>query len=140
MNALGDRFAAAALAYLDTPFRLHGRDPAQGLDCIGLIERALRDCGVPAAIPADYALRQRDTARWLALVPALGFADAAGPIAPGDIVMVEPGPAQVHVLIAAPAGGWVHAHAGLRRVVLTPGLSDGPILNHWRLRPDAKAS
>ncbi|NCU12457.1 MAG: hypothetical protein GXC70_09960, partial [Sphingomonadaceae bacterium] len=43
--------------------------------------------------------------------------------------------AQFHLAIAAPATGWVHAHAGLRRVVCQPQIPDGRIIHHWRLRP-----
>ncbi len=34
--------AAAALNLIGTPFRLHGRDPATGLDCVGLVAEAMR--------------------------------------------------------------------------------------------------
>jgi cell wall-associated NlpC family hydrolase len=62
-----------------------------------------------------------------------GLADAASPLAPGDVLLVRPGPAQHHLVIAAAAGGFVHAHAGLGRVVLTPAPLDWPIDRHWRL-------
>jgi hypothetical protein len=29
--------------------------------------------------------------------------------------------------------GWVHAHAGLGRVVHMPGMSPWPLINLWRL-------
>ena len=37
--------AEAALGLLGVPFRLHGRDPATGLDCVGLVAEALRRAG-----------------------------------------------------------------------------------------------
>lgn len=51
---------------------------------------------------------------------------------PGDVLLVRPGPAQVHLLVCARDGRFVHAHAGLRRVVAMPGPHGWPVLRHWR--------
>jgi hypothetical protein len=37
------------------------------------------------------------------------------------------------LLLTAPPHGFVHAHAGLRRVVTTPAPLPWPIECHWRL-------
>jgi hypothetical protein len=50
----------------------------------------------------------------------------------GDVALVRPGPMQLHLMIACP-GGFVHAHAGLRRVVEMPGGSPWPLLSWWRV-------
>ena len=126
------RLAAAALGLVGTRFRLHGRDPAQGLDCIGLLECAMALIGRPIVLPQGYSLRLSNFAGWLPELGPLGFADASGPIVPGDVLLYAPGPAQAHLAIAASSSSHIHAHAGLRRVVLTPGLPDYP-LHHWRL-------
>jgi cell wall-associated NlpC family hydrolase len=53
----GERVAAAALALVGTPFRLHGRDPLTGLDCVGLAACALTMAGLTTQPPRRYALR-----------------------------------------------------------------------------------
>jgi lipoprotein Spr len=50
---------------------------------------------------------------------------------PGDLALVRPGPLQLHLMILVP-GGFVHAHAGLRRVVEMPGASPWPVMGWWR--------
>jgi hypothetical protein len=49
--------AAAALNLIGTPFRLHGRDPARGLDCVGLVAEAMRRAGFHPVPPGGYGLR-----------------------------------------------------------------------------------
>ena len=121
--------ALAAQALVGTRFRLYGRDPATGLDCVGLVAAALG-----ATAPTGYRLRNRDIAAALAFAPAAGLAKVSGPIEPGDVLLVRGGPAQHHLLIAGPRGGFIHAHAGLRRVVATPGPLPWPLERHWRLK------
>lgn len=129
----GVALALAAEALIGTRFRLHGRDPATGLDCVGLVAAALEAIGRPASAPSAYGLRNRDIAAVLAFAPRAGFGEISGPALPGDVLLVRAGPLQEHLLIAAPGGRFVHAHAGLRRVVATPGPLACPILRHWRL-------
>lgn len=131
----GDDLAAAAAALVGTRFRLHGRDPATGLDCIGLLAAAMAACGQPLPLPTGYPLRLRALEGWLPDPAACGFAEAAPPYLPGDVVMIVPGPAQFHLAIAAPGNGWVHAHAALRKVIRDPALPKGPVTHHWRLLP-----
>lgn len=131
----GDDLARAAAALVGTRFLLHGRDPATGLDCIGLLAAALAGAGRPVTLPNGYALRMRDPAGWLPPPEALGFIPAPQSFLPGDAVLLRLGAIQLHLAIAAPGGGWIHAHAGLRRVVHQPVLPDGIILHHWRLAP-----
>lgn len=131
----GPDLAAAALALVGTRFRLQGRDPATGLDCIGLLGAAMAACGRPLTLPTGYPLRLRALGSWLPDPAASGFARTEPPFTPGDVVMIEPGPAQFHLAIAAPGAGWVHAHAGLRKVVHDPELPKGPMTHHWRLLP-----
>ena len=51
----------------------------------------------------------------------------------GDVLLLDVGPSQLHLAIVGVDGGIVHAHAGLRRVVLTPYPLPWPIVRHWRL-------
>ena len=131
------RLARAAQQLVGTHFRLHGRDPQTGLDCIGLLAAAMARAGQRIAVPTGYPLRLRDLAQWLPQPAELGFALAEPPYQAGDVVMVQPGPAQFHLAIADPALGWIHAHAGLRRVVRDAALPGGTPLHHWRLLPDS---
>lgn len=125
--------AAAAAAMVGRPWRLHGRDPATGLDCIGLLAAALAAIGRPASFPSGYPLRLSNLASWMPDPALLGFKPAGGPFEPGDVVLLQLGQAQVHLAIAGTDGDWVHAHAGLRRVVCQNHLPDGEVLGRWRL-------
>ncbi len=122
-------FADAAEALLDVPFRLGGRDPVTGVDCIGLVACALG--GVAA--PAGYALRNSCIQRHLVFVARAGFAPASGPIERGDLILAVPGPAQHHLLVALGAARFIHAHAGLRRVACHDGLLPWTMQGRWRL-------
>lgn len=129
----GAALAAAAEALVGAPFRLHGRDPATGLDCIGLLAAALSAIGRPVDLPNGYTLRLRDAARWIPDPATLGFAAAEHPFAPGDTVLLDLGGGQAHLAVAGPRCDWVHAHAGIGRVVRSPALPEGKILGRWRL-------
>lgn len=135
MSDPGPALARAAEALAGTRFRLHGRDPATGLDCVGLVAAALSACGREAPAPSDYGLRNASIEAALAFARRAGFAPCDDPTAPGDLLLVRPGPLQHHLLIALAGDGFVHAHAGLRRVTVSPGPVWWPILRHWRLGP-----
>jgi len=127
------KLAHAAEALVGAPFRLHGRDPATGLDCIGLFAAAMEQAGRPVSVPTGYALRVSNPECWIPDPGSCGLREARGRHAPGDVVMLQPGPAQLHLAIADRHGGWVHAHAGLRKVVRDTELPAGAILYRWRL-------
>ena len=125
-NPQAVRLAAAAASLIGTRFRLHGRDPATGLDCVGLVGEALRRCGREAVLPRGYRLRMLDLAPWLHLAAANRLTAATGPIAAGDVHLVHLHHVQPHLLVRAgradsggsscrpdltrcprrPAGGW----------------------------------
>jgi hypothetical protein len=113
-----------ARAMIGVPFRLHGRSE-MGLDCVGLAAMAIgRDA------PCAYGLRSGDVNRAQVWLWAAGLA----PVAvgrPGDLALVRPGPLQLHLMIGTGVG-FVHAHAGLGRVVETPGASPWPVIGWWR--------
>lgn len=133
MSLAGEAVWRAAAALVGTPFRLHGHDPATGLDCVGLVAAAHRAVGYdPAAIPAGYRIRDCDAdavARWLA---ATALRRVAGAAAAGDVLLCAMGHRQMHLAIDG-VGRCVHAHAGLRRVVLMPG-APGTVVGRWRWR------
>lgn len=115
---------ARARGALGARFRLHGRDPATGLDCVGLAAWAW---GVEA--PRGYALRSGDAARAAAAIEAAGLRPAEAMQA-GDVLLLRSGPGQLHFAIWTGAGV-IHADAMLRRVVERPGLP-WPAIGQWR--------
>jgi cell wall-associated NlpC family hydrolase len=129
----GADLANAASSLVGSRFRLHGRDPATGLDCIGLFAAAMAACGRSVALPNGYALRTRDPANLLPEASRLGFEPAASPMEVGDVLLFAVGPAQFHLGIAATGTTVVHAHAGLRRVVSGPPDPRWAVAGHWRL-------
>lgn len=133
MTRLAERFASHAEQFEGASFRLYGRNPETGLDCIGLASCALERAGISSNAPTGYALRNSDISRHLKTVLLSGFAPATGSARRGDILLVRPGPSQQHLVIALGQNRFVHAHAGLRRVVIQSGLGGWPILHHWRL-------
>lgn len=120
MNAPARTLAQAALGLVGTPFRLHGRDPATGLDCIGLVGAALAAAGGQPVAPAGYSLRNLGIDRWLPLAERSGLTPVSGPIEGDDVLLFALGFAQHHLGIAINPVDIVHAHAGLRRVVRQP--------------------
>jgi cell wall-associated NlpC family hydrolase len=131
-QAIGDSVAQAAETLVGSRFRLHGRDPLTGLDCVGVVEYALRKVSPAIRLPLDYELRSKDMNQYDAVAQELGLLATSGPIKPGDIVLLRVGPAQHPFAIAAQNGAFVHAHAGLRKVVCSPTLPDGALVAHWR--------
>lgn len=77
-------------------------------------------CADPAEINADF-----DLAGFVRMPPAA--------VEEGDILLVRVGPAQLHVVVLT-GDGYLHADAGLRRVVEVPGALPWPILSAWRWR------
>lgn len=128
----GHDLAAAAGALIGVPFRLHGRDPQTGLDCVGLCLSSLNAIGHAAAMPACYGFRNSSLDRPLALAESLGLVPARGAVEPGDILLLRLSAVQAHLVIADNRD-FIHAHAGLRRVVRSPGPVSHPVIRHWRL-------
>lgn len=135
MTDPGEALFTAAMRLLGAPFRLHGRDPVTGLDCIGLLAAGLAAIGRVAPSPAGYSLRWDDLAAMDRTAKAAGLARAQGAARPGDVLLLRAGPAQLHLAIAAHRHMAIHAHAGLQRVVLSSIPDDWPLIRHWRLTP-----
>lgn len=130
---VAERFASSAESLVGTTFRLHGRTPETGLDCVGLVASSLALAGRQVVAPSGYSLRNLDIEAYLAFAQRNGLVAAIGPIRRGDLVMTEPGQAQHHLLVATSPASFVHAHASLRCVVHQQGaLADAPTW-HWRI-------
>lgn len=130
--------AAAARALVGTPFRLHGRDPQVGLDCVGVLEAASRACGRDVRLPNLYALRARRPPDLTPFASELGLLPIDRPDRPGDVLLLQSGPLQHHIAIIAVPAIIVHAHAGLRRVVEGPIPAHWPVIACWRLQPQTQ--
>lgn len=118
---------------LGARFCVQGRDPATGLDCVGLVWAAYAAAGRVLAVPGAYPLRGWSRARIAGELTAAGFASASDVAQAGDVALVALSAGQFHLGLIGPAS-MVHAHAGLRRVVETPldgNAKDGG--QRWRL-------
>ena len=127
--------AEAALDLVGIPFRLHGRDPATGLDCVGVVAAAFDRIGHTVDAPADYRLRGGCPERFDCWATACGLASTGEDAEPGmgDVLLCEPGIRQFHVVVDCGAL-LVHAHLGLGRVVAMPAPSPWPVRRRWRLQ------
>jgi murein DD-endopeptidase / murein LD-carboxypeptidase len=125
-----DEIVARARALIGARFRPQGRSAATGLDCIGVVAVAIgaRD------VPADYALRGGTVEALAAELVRAGPRAADGP-ARGDVLLMRPGAGQLHLGIFT-GGGFVHADAGLRRVVERPLPLPWPILGSYRIEEE----
>ncbi len=121
-------FARRARALVGTPFRPQGRGE-QGLDCVGLV---LATFAIPGdEVRRDYRLRgnylselRRELERY--------FRKVRVPL-PGDVLLMLVADDQLHLGVRT-ADGFVHAHAGLGRVVETPGEPPWPVEATYRKR------
>ena len=134
----GARLASEAMRLVGVPFRIYGRDPAVGLDCVGLVVECLRTIGRKPSAPSGYRLRNSCIDHWLEEAKRSSLYEVAGAICPGDILLCATGPAQHHLMIATHNAWVVHAHAGLRRVVLQPLAREMHLLRQWRLSEQNK--
>ncbi|MEH3102678.1 MAG: peptidoglycan endopeptidase [Sphingomonas phyllosphaerae] len=126
----GERVLAAAQQLVGVRFRLQGRDPALGLDCVGLVAVALWRAGAVVSVPRDYAVA-RGRLPGGAVPAELVRCDGARP---GDVLLCRVAATQLHLAIRAP-GGIIHADAVARRVVARPGAVPWPIETAWRWTP-----
>ena len=108
-------------------FRPQGRDPDQGLDCVGLVCAAF---GIAAdSVPRDYRLRDGGLER---LMLELGrFFRRVRDLAAGDVLVFQVAADQPHLGIRSDRG-FIHAEARLRKVVETPGEPPWQLLSAYR--------
>lgn len=125
-----ERVVERARALIGVRFRPQGRSRSEGLDCIGVVAAAVGADNPPR----DYPLRGGTAARLEGGLAAAGLGKVEAP-APGDILVFEPGPSQLHLGIFT-GTGLVHGDAGLRRVVERPGAPPWPVIGIWRIGED----
>lgn len=121
---------ARARALVGVRFRPQGRCREHGLDCLGVVAAAM-EIGAEL-VPDDYALRGGEIGELEDGLVRAGFLSVPGEAEAGDVLIARSGPGQLHAVVLTP-GGHVHAHAGLRRVVETPGVPPWSVLGAWRL-------
>lgn len=123
-----DEVVARARANLGVRFRPQGRDAEHGLDCVGAAASAF---GL-VAVRRNYRLQSGDVGEVERELGGLGF-DRSAPSAAdaGNLLLVRVNHAQLHIVLLTPEG-YLHADAGLRRVVEVPGPVPWPIVSAWR--------
>lgn len=126
-GAPGARLVAGARAAVGARFRAQGRDPALGLDCVGVVAVAAARAGAPLALPRAYRLRCGEMPRPV-LPPGWRGCDGARP---GDVLLLRVSPAQLHLAVRSERG-IIHADAAAGRVVERPGAAPWPLLAAWR--------
>ncbi len=116
VKTAGQKIVEAARSCVGAPFRLQGREPATGLDCIGLVLFAARAIGFTCYADAHYCLTENptrlDDALLASALTPLGFTD----IAAGDVLRFIAGGTPLHLGIATGVGV-IHADVRFRRVV-----------------------
>lgn len=132
MDEIGARAFAAARTMVGVRFRPQGSDPATGLDCAGLVSAAYAVAGRSLPCPIGYPLRGWPRLRIEASLAAAGFTPAEGGIRAGDVALFVQPARQFHLGLIGPET-FVHAHAGLRRVVETPFDAATRSAPRWRL-------
>ena len=123
-------YAARARALVGTRFRLQGRG-AEGLDCIGVV---LATFGLPTeCVRRNYSFKGNHDAEARRCIAVHFRGVSRNQMRPGDLLLVKVAADQLHLAIRTVAGV-VHAHAGIGRVVETPGLPDGELVGAYRKR------
>ena len=126
MSKRGEAIAARARRLVGVRFRPQGRTRDTGLDCVGLAAAALR----VRDAQSNYTLRGGSIEELEAALGGAGL-KRVDDVRPGDVLVLRAGPEQLHLAVATDEG-FVHAHAGLGRVVETPGRPGWPLLGIWR--------
>ena len=122
--------AQRARALVGTRFRLQGRDE-QGLDCVGV---AIAVFGLPAeAVRRNYRVRGEYEDELRTFLRKQFRRVPVKQLRPGDLMLMRVAADQLHLGIWTGAG-FVHADAGLRRVVETPGCPPWPLAAIYRKR------
>jgi cell wall-associated NlpC family hydrolase len=123
-------FAERARALVGTPFRPQGREP-HALDCVGLVIRTFE---LPADIVRrDYRLRGDHHDEMMRELAGPFRNIRKGEQRTGDLLLMAVRGDQMHLGIRTQQG-FVHAHAGIGRVVETPGAPEWPVLTVYRRR------
>jgi hypothetical protein len=129
-------YGKRARALVGTQFRPQGRDRS-GLDCVGLL---MATYGIPVdRVRRNYRVKG-DHRREAEQVLAQHFRRVPpGQALSGDALLFQIARDQLHFGVWTDAG-FVHAHAGLKRVVETPGFPEWPLIAVYRKRARERSS
>lgn len=123
-------YAERARALVGTRFRLQGRSP-DGLDCVGL---GMTTFDVPCdCVRRNYRMRGDHEAEVRAFLAGHFRRVPLAQLHAGDLMLMRVAADQLHLGVRT-EDGFVHAHAGLRRVVETPGMPEWPLIAAYRRR------
>jgi hypothetical protein len=123
-------YAARAQALVGKRFRAQGRGLG-GLDCVGVV---LVTFDLPAdSVRRDYHLRGSYLPELREQLVLQFRRVASGQLRAGDVMLLGVGDGRLHLAVRT-SDGFVHAHAGIRRVVETPGTPEWPLLGVYRKR------
>src|SRR5438445_762629 len=121
-------YAERARALVGTRFRLQGRSES-GVDCIGLV---LATYGIdPVTVRRNYRLRGGDRVEFEQGLTRHFRRVPPGQLRAGDVMLLRVAVDQLHLAVRT-AAGFVHAHAGIRCVVETPGVPEWALLAVYR--------
>lgn len=129
-------FAAAAERLCGTRWRHHGRDPAKGLDCGGLLVASMAAVGLTATDSLDYDARMPPPEMLWSLCRQNGVEQLWSDRGAGRVGLCSwPGsPAPRHLVVMLGGQRIVHVHADARKVVVQPaGWLDGRLLAVFRV-------
>lgn len=123
-------YAKRARTLVGTRFRAQGRGEG-GLDCVGVV---LATFDIPVdAVRRDYRLSANDLPEVEHALRVYFRKVGRSGRKPGDLLLLRTGAWQPHLAVLTDSG-IVHAHAGLRRVVETPGPAQWPVVAAYRRR------
>ena len=118
---------ARARGLVGCRYRAQGRDPRFGLDCVGVVCCAF---GLPVGeVVRNYRLRCADARAAVKSIERhfISIEDSAA----GDLLLMSPASDQLHLAVLTDRG-FIHADAGVRKVVETPGAPAWPIIGRYR--------
>jgi hypothetical protein len=123
-------YVERARGLVGTRFRPQGRG-AGGLDCVGLVLATFALAG--DAVRRNYSLKGDHEAE-LRHGLIVHFREiGVDKLREGDVMLMSVATDQLHLGVRTRAG-FVHAHAGIGRVVETPGFPEWPLLAAYRKR------
>jgi len=124
-----NEIVARARGLVGCRYRAQGRDPQLGLDCVGVVCCAF---GIPVGdVVRDYRLRSADVRAAVKSIERHFISIDEG--AAGDLLLMSPARDHLHLAVLTDRG-FIHADAGVRRVVETPGAPAWPIVGQYRHR------
>lgn len=123
-------YAARARSLVGTRFRAQGRGD-DGLDCVGVV---LATFEIPTdAVRRDYSLRGNHMSEVRVELDRNFRRVPKRQLRPGDVMLLGAAEEQTHLAVWT-GQGFVHANAGIRRVVEAPGMPEWPLLGVYRKR------